>query len=122
MTNFAEITRLARKAIEAENLFKDSLLYETANAGRHLIVARSTFSETASPSAWLAMAKRCEELQEALATHNSLLRSACAISEREGTQTNWEAFRNAVKKELTINHELALAAMNEVRNALKGGE
>ena len=36
---------------------------------------------------------------------NSLLRSAWMIANRNGEQTNWEAFKNAVYKELVAEHK-----------------
>ena len=37
---------------------------------------------------------------------NSLLRSAWMIANRNGEQTNWEAFKNAVYKELVEEHNV----------------
>ena len=43
---------------------------------------------------------------------NSLLRSAWMIANRNGEQTNWEAFKNAVYKELVAEHEIKTSTDN----------
>lgn len=43
---------------------------------------------------------------------NSLLRSAWMIANRNGEQTNWEAFKNAVYKELVEEHEIKTSTDN----------
>jgi hypothetical protein len=43
---------------------------------------------------------------------NSLLRSAWMIANRNGEQTNWEAFKNAVYKELIVEHNAKTSSDN----------
>ena len=43
---------------------------------------------------------------------NSLLRSAWMIASRNGEQTNWEAFKNAVYKELVEEHKIKTSPDN----------
>ena len=43
---------------------------------------------------------------------NSLLRSAWMIANRNGEQTNWEVFKNAVYKELVAEHEIKTSTDN----------
>ena len=43
---------------------------------------------------------------------NSLLRSAWMIANRNGEQTNWEAFKNAVYKELVVEHNAKTSSDN----------
>ena len=43
---------------------------------------------------------------------NSLLRSAWMIADRNGEQTNWEAFKNAVYKELIVEHNAKTSSDN----------
>jgi len=43
---------------------------------------------------------------------NSLLRSAWMIANRNGEQTNWEAFKNAVYKELVVEHNAKTSTDN----------
>ena len=43
---------------------------------------------------------------------NSLLRSAWMIANRNGEQTNWEAFKNAVYKELEEEHKIKTSLDN----------
>ena len=43
---------------------------------------------------------------------NSLLRSAWMIANRNGEQTNWEAFKNAVYKELLEEHKIKTSSDN----------
>ena len=43
---------------------------------------------------------------------NSLLRSAWMIANRNGEQTNWEAFKNAVYKELVEEHNVKTSTDN----------
>lgn len=42
----------------------------------------------------------------ALKEANGLLRSAHSIAERNGSQTNWEAFRGQLKKALDKQHAI----------------
>jgi hypothetical protein len=44
--------------------------------------------------------------QELLIEANSMLRSAYAIAERDGENTNWEAFRARCMEVLVIQHEV----------------
>ena len=56
-------------------------------------------------------AEKMFELQECkklLMNANELLRSAYAIAQRNGEQTNWEAFRGQLKKALDAQHESGL--------------
>jgi hypothetical protein len=47
---------------------------------------------------------------------NSLLRSAWMIANRNGEQTNWEAFKNAVYKELVEEHNVKTSPDNNKEN------
>lgn len=49
--------------------------------------------------------KTCKQL---LLEANELLRSAYAIAQRNGEQTNWEAFRTQLQKALQAQHESGL--------------
>jgi hypothetical protein len=55
-----------------------------------------------------------ERLREALVQHNDRLRSACAIADRDGKDTNWLSFRGQCHYTLAEYHEL----VNEARQAL----
>lgn len=46
--------------------------------------------------------------KERLKESNELLRSAYSIAERDGIQTNWEAFRNQVMTELKLQKEFGI--------------
>jgi hypothetical protein len=48
---------------------------------------------------------------------NSLLRSAWMIANRNGEQTNWEAFKNAVYKELVEEHNVKTSPDNNIKSA-----
>ena len=48
---------------------------------------------------------------------NSLLRSAWMIANRNGEQTNWEAFKNAVYKELVVEHNAKTSTDNNKRES-----
>jgi hypothetical protein len=48
---------------------------------------------------------------------NSLLRSAWMIANRNGEQTNWEAFKNAVYKELVEEHKIKTSPDNNIKSA-----
>ena len=54
---------------------------------------------------YMAATKRLEKM---LLEANDLLRSAYAIAQRNGEQTNWEAFRGQLKKALEAQHESGL--------------
>ena len=54
---------------------------------------------------YIAATKRLEKM---LLEANDLLRSAYAIAQRNGEQTNWEAFRGQLKKALEAQHESGL--------------
>ena len=55
-----------------------------------------------------------ERLREALVQHNERLRSAQAIAQRDGADTNWLAFRGQCTFTLAEYHDL----VNEARQAL----
>jgi len=57
-----------------------------------------------------------KRLEKMLLEANDLLRSAYAIAQRNGEQTNWEAFRGQLKKALEAQHESGLT-----QRALDGG-
>lgn len=50
--------------------------------------------------------QRNAELFEQLKNANQLLRSACSIAERQGLQTNWDAFLKQLQTELRIEHRI----------------
>ena len=54
------------------------------------------------PSATLIM--RMIRMRQALAHANGLCRSAFQIAERDGTKTNWIAFRACLRESLEIQH------------------
>ena len=58
--------------------------------------------ETISEIQQLAIADNKIRMEEA----NSLLRSAYQVALREGKETNWEAFKKCVYKELVIEHKI----------------
>lgn len=52
--------------------------------------------------------KATKRLEKMLLEANELLRSAYAIAQRNGEETNWEAFRGQLKKALDAQHESGL--------------
>ena len=52
--------------------------------------------------------KATKRLEKMLLEANELLRSAYAIAQRNGEQTNWEAFRGQLQKALQAQHESGL--------------
>lgn len=58
---------------------------------------------------------RVGELEEALLQHNERLRSAIAVADRNGAETNWKAFRGELHYTAAEYHEL----VNSIRT-LKG--
>lgn len=66
----------------------------------------------------IALEADVARLREALVQHNELLRSASAIADRDGKDTNWLAFRGQVYFTLAEYHELAVKALAalEARN------
>ena len=67
---------------------------------------------------YMAATKRYETM---LLEANELLRSAYAIAQRNGEQTNWEAFRNQLKQALEAQHKSGLTqrAADERESARK---
>lgn len=50
------------------------------------------------------------DLRVALVAHNDRLRSAVAIADRDGRDTNWEAFRTQARTTLERNHSVVTKA------------
>lgn len=46
------------------------------------------------------------KLEAALKGANEICRSMAAIADREGAETNWEAFRKQLAKQLKIQHAI----------------
>jgi len=55
--------------------------------------------------------KATKRLEKMLLEANELLRSAYAIAQRNGEQTNWEAFCGQLKKALDTQHESGLTQL-----------
>lgn len=70
---------------------------------------------TASEARAEAAEARVGELEEALLQHNERLRSAIAVADRNGAETNWKAFRGDLHYTAAEYHEL----VNSIRT-LKG--
>jgi hypothetical protein len=67
----------------------------------------------------VALRERVRRLGEGLVDHNDRLRSAVAIADRDGRETNWLSFRGQAHYTLAEHHELVNSA-REARAALKG--
>lgn len=70
---------------------------------------------TAAEARAEAAEARVEELEAALLQHNERLRSAIAVADRNGTETNWKTFRGELHYTAAEYHEL----VNSIRT-LKG--
>ena len=50
------------------------------------------------------MTNDIEQLKEALKSANDMCRSAMSIVEREGSSTNWSAFKKQLQESLELQH------------------